>query len=123
MSQFPPVSSGIYFAPFLVAHSGCYSTPAVMDATWVLADPKGIMCKRLVDVWGRHRHCEERWGLKWEENCMLTGMHNCSSSRSRCWGPCRMGSYGLAGRELGRELGLAIFEAEDEQRLAGRAQK
>lgn len=49
--------------------------------------------------------------------------HSCSSSRSRCWGPCRMGSDGLAGRELGRELGLAIFEAEEEQRLAGRAQK
>lgn len=89
----------------------------------MLADPKGLMSKRLVGVWGRQRHCEEHWGLEREESCMLTGMHSCSSSRSRCWGPCRTGRDGLAGRELGRELALAIFEAEDEQRRAGRAQK
>jgi hypothetical protein len=38
-------------------------------------------------------------------------------------GTLQDGSDGLAGRELGREMGLAISEAEGEQRLVGRAQK
>lgn len=53
MPQSPPADSGIYFPAFLVAHSGCYGTPAVVDVTWVLADPEGTMSKRLVGVWGR----------------------------------------------------------------------